>query len=314
MTSSSENCFVLYVKFGGVEYSFSLPSLDCLVQEVGTLIEEQLELSLSTQKLIGPPLKGALKPGVYTGTVRESGLKSGVRYLLVGSRVQDLVEIQSVGDAPRIASFEEELIREQRKLGTISKTPQTDGYAFHNFKVLHETGLQPKPEFAMKILHRLAMDPGITGIMQKHKWSVGLLSEMPPEGQVGVSRVCVLGYNVNKGQEIALRLRTDNRKGFRKYLSIRNTLVHELTHMVWSDHDENFRRLNSQLLKECEEFVNREQFGAHVLTDATAPDLDSLESQSSKDGRAVGGSGAKLTPIEAARMAAIRRSQSKPSK
>jgi hypothetical protein len=42
----------------------------------------------------------------------------------------------------------------------------------------------------------------------------------------------VLGYNVNRGQEISLRLRTDDLRGFRKYLRIRETLVHELAHMV----------------------------------------------------------------------------------
>lgn len=44
------------------------------------------------------------------------------------------------------------------------------------------------------------------------RWTVGLLSEMPPEGKVGVSPVCVLGLNVNHGQEIQLRLRTDDLK------------------------------------------------------------------------------------------------------
>jgi len=34
--------------------------------------------------------------------------------------------------------------------------------------------------------------------MRSHGWQVGLLSEMPPEGKVGVSAVCVLGYNVNQ--------------------------------------------------------------------------------------------------------------------
>ena len=65
---------------------------------------------------------------------------------------------------------------------------------------------------------------------------VCLLSEMAPEGKVGVSAMCVLGYNVNKGREISLRLRTDDYGGFRKYLRIRETLVHELAHMVrwWS--------------------------------------------------------------------------------
>ncbi len=30
------------------------------------------------------------------------------------------------------------------------------------------------------------------------------------QGKVGVSAMCILGYNTNKGQEIALRLRTDD--------------------------------------------------------------------------------------------------------
>lgn len=45
------------------------------------------------------------------------------------------------------------------------------------------------------MLFKVAGDPGIKAIMEKHRWSVGLLSEMPPEGKVGVSEVCVLGYN-----------------------------------------------------------------------------------------------------------------------
>ena len=57
---------------------------------------------------------------------------------------------------------------------------------------------------------------------------------MPPEGKVGVSAVCVLGVNINRGQEISLRLRTDDLRGFRRYDSIRQTLCHELAHMVRS--------------------------------------------------------------------------------
>ncbi len=33
--------------------------------------------------------------------------------------------------------------------------------------------------------------------------------------------MCVLGYNVNRGQELSLRLRTDELRGFRKYARIR---------------------------------------------------------------------------------------------
>lgn len=68
--------------------------------------------------------------------------------------------------------------------------------------------------------------------MARYQWRVGLLSELPPQGKVGISPVCVLGLNVNRGQEIKLRLRTDDLRGFRKYDKIRETLIHELAHMV----------------------------------------------------------------------------------
>ena len=42
------------------------------------------------------------------------------------------------------------------------------------------------------------------------------------------------------------------RQGFRRYLRIRETLCHELAHMVWGEHDNNFKELNSQLLRECD--------------------------------------------------------------
>ena len=44
---------------------------------------------------------------------------------------------------------------------------------------------------------------------------------------------------------------THHMQGFRKYARIRETLVHELTHNVWGDHDNNFKTLNSQLLRQC---------------------------------------------------------------
>lgn len=90
-------------------------------------------------------------------------------------------------------------------------------FTFLDFKVLNLTWASPPPSQALKILHQLASDPGIIEIMKDKRWKVGLLSEMPPEGKVGISRMCLLGYNVNKGQEISLRLRTDDLKGFRKY-------------------------------------------------------------------------------------------------
>eukprot|EP01122_Echinamoeba_exundans_P013032 TRINITY_DN5621_c0_g3_i1.p1 TRINITY_DN5621_c0_g3~~TRINITY_DN5621_c0_g3_i1.p1 ORF type:complete len:359 (-),score=81.03 TRINITY_DN5621_c0_g3_i1:532-1608(-) len=77
---------------------------------------------------------------------------------------------------------------------------------------------------------------------------------MPPEGLVGVDEVCILGYNKNKGESITLRLRTDNLQGFRKYLVIRDTLIHELCHNEFSEHDSRFWALFYQLKREIVEF------------------------------------------------------------
>lgn len=52
---------------------------------------------------------------------------------------------------------------------------------------------------------------------------------------------CLLGLNINGGQEIKLRLRTADLQGFRKFETIRETLVHELTHNVWAEHDNRFK-------------------------------------------------------------------------
>jgi hypothetical protein len=84
-------------------------------------------------------------------------------------------------------------------------------------------------------------------------FKVGQLCEMPPTDFMDDRRevTCLLGLNVNGGQEIKLRLRTNDMLGFRNYQRIRETLVHELVHNVWADHDINFKTLNSQLLREC---------------------------------------------------------------
>lgn len=111
----------------------------------------------------------------------------------------------------------------------------------------------PPPSKALTLLRRLANDPGIVGIMKKHDWHIGTLEEMPPEGFVGISPVCVLGLNTNKGMKVSLRLRTDDKEGFRSYHTIRATLLHELAHNDISEHDQSFWTLVSKLNKEVQE-------------------------------------------------------------
>mmetsp|Transcript_25461 Transcript_25461/g.38443 ORF Transcript_25461/g.38443 Transcript_25461/m.38443 type:complete len:354 (-) Transcript_25461:120-1181(-) len=104
---------------------------------------------------------------------------------------------------------------------------------------------------ARAILNKLANDPGILACMAKHQWKVGSLAELYPEGKVGESAVCVMGLNKNKGQQILLRIRTDDLCGFRKYLNIKKVLYHELAHNVHSEHDGQFFQLMRQIEREC---------------------------------------------------------------
>ena len=82
---------------------------------------------------------------------------------------------------------------------------------------------------------------------------IGCLKEMLPDGLVGVSPKCLMGVNVNHGQEIHLRLRTDDLEGWRPYENVRDVLCHELTHQVHDDHNNEFKTLCSKLCREVVE-------------------------------------------------------------
>jgi len=164
-----------------------------------------------------------------TRPVRDLQLRG--RLLLLGPSAHELAELcrASATEATlRVAPFahEDRVSAARRGRSAIPPVLPAGPYTFAAFTAL-PGALSPPPSAALRLLHRLAADPGIAAVMRVHRWRVGLLSEMPPEGKVGVSAVCVLGYNVNAGQEIALRLRTDDLRGFRKYARIRETLIHE---------------------------------------------------------------------------------------
>jgi len=143
----------------------------------------------------------------------------------------------------------------------------------YGFAHIETLPMLPEQSRAKEILQSLANDPGILACMAKHQWNVGCLAEMYPEGKVGESAVCVMGLNQNKGQKILLRLRTDDLRGFRKLLSIRKVLFHELAHNVHSEHDGDFFRLMRQIEKECNEM---DWTGGAGLSDMDACGNDAL--------------------------------------
>merc|ERR1712038_1792369 len=138
----------------------------------------------------------------------------------------------------------------------------------YGFGRIETLPMLPDQKKAKDILHSLANDPGILACMAKHKWNVGCLAEMYPEGKVGESEVCIMGLNQNKGAKILLRLRTDDLTGFRKILSIRKVLFHEMAHNVHSEHNGDFFQLMRQIEKECDEMDWTEGAGlSHVSID-----------------------------------------------
>ena len=74
--------------------------------------------------------------------------------------------------------------------------------------------------------------------MRSHKFTVGLLTELAPH-----EHPQLLGLNVNSGQSILLRIRTDAYDGFRTYVDIRRVLCHELTHNVYGGHGDDVSHL-----------------------------------------------------------------------
>jgi hypothetical protein len=137
-----------------------------------------------------------------------------------------------------------------QKSASKSSSSSSKKYGFGRIEVLPNL---PDQEQSLDILTRLANDPGVLACMAKHRWNVGCLAELYPDGNVGQSAVCVMGLNENKGQRILLRIRTDDLKGFRKMLSIRKVLFHELAHNVHSEHDSDFFVLMRQIERECNE-------------------------------------------------------------
>ena len=104
-------------------------------------------------------------------------------------------------------------------------------YTFHRIEPLQHL---PDPTSALSLLKRLSNDPAIIHIMQQHRFSVGLLTELAPHEDP-----TLLGLNVKAGEEIKLQLRTHVLDGFRLYADVRRVLCHELAHNVWNDHSDN---------------------------------------------------------------------------
>lgn len=196
--------------------------------------------------------------GVTVGDILSN--KSTV--MLVSSSNDEIDKIRKFKSDPLVKGFaEEERDEEMRRVKAArlarenpwgEKASQDPEFNFGKIEAMFRR-TKPTPYEAEKLLRKLTLDPGIREIMKTQRFKVLTLCEIDPEdadqeqAAKGEGDKCLLGWNRNFGERIALRLRTDDLTSFRKYDSIANTLIHELTHNVHGPHDEKFWTLFNSL-------------------------------------------------------------------
>lgn len=137
----------------------------------------------------------------------------------------------------------------------------------------HLQGL-PRGDSALTMLRKVASI--VKPIMRKRGWRVQVLAEfLPPENNL-------LGLNINKGYKICIRLRYHNNPDlFLPLEEVVDTMLHELSHNVWGDHDSNFHKLWDELRDEHEALLRKGYTGEGFMS----------------EGQRLGGSGNHSRPV-----------------
>lgn len=242
----------------------NLPS-SATLQELATECAETIEADVGRVSLFITPKPG-LKKYPFPDVKLADILTEKSRVKLIGTPNVDVQKSEEL--AARIAARTQARQSARQAARQVKHNVNRDWkkvqeeavYAFHAIEPLNYL---PNPAKSKRYLERLASDPGIKASMRKHKFSVGLLTEMnPAEHTTHESKT--LGLNRNRGEVIELRLRTDSYDGYRDYKVIRKTLCHELAHNVFGEHDRNFWDLTKQIEGE----VDRNDYlhGGHSIS------------------------------------------------
>ncbi|KAG0199276.1 hypothetical protein BGX28_007435 [Mortierella sp. GBA30] len=243
--------------FKGIKHEQDI-SLETTTTELLEAIAQQTDVPLTGLKVM---LKGkVLRPNgtddAETILSKYPDLVKGAKIFVLGTTEQDIAKVHTIDQHVRTRkSYRPPPVVKSQPVRSLDD----DKYTFGSIQVLPQYTEQDK---ATAVLERLKHDKGILGIMKLHKWQVGSLIELSPAEKT------ILGYNRNKGELIALRLRTDDLEGFRHYDAVRKVLLHELAHNVWSEHDDNFHALNRQLNKEVQQLDWTAQGGRRVSKEA----------------------------------------------
>ena len=301
----------LSAKLGARSATLAL-QVDATIGDLHDAIRGGFDLSADSELRI--LAKGKLLSADKSAFLAELTLRSGAKLMVMETRAADRVAVEEARPE-RMRGFEDD-DRRQRTGGLASGRPVSAAYRSRNvgptFKFHGTTalinipdGAKPPVAAAQAMLRELSTDPAILAIMAEHKWNVGMLREMPPEGLVGVSASCLMGLNQNKGEEILLRLRTDDWQGLRPYASVIPVLLHELTHNVFSDHNHDFKTLNSQLNREYQMHLDKARGGRATGSRLVAPAREEPQ-VTSDEGHILGGRSAAGTAQATASQAAAR--------
>lgn len=249
----------LTIHHHGTAHTLTFPP-DATLQDLTTSTSSLLHIPPENQKLLIAPKPGMLKTPIPPTRLNDLPISSPkFKLTVLGTPAAEIDAINASGQAvkrkleARAAALASPQARANRTAsgrgnGIHTLSTSSISYTFHRLVPL---SYLPNPDRSHQFLARLRDDPGIKAAMNKHKFSVPVLTEMDPvmhttmEGRT-------LGLNRNKGEVIELRLRTDAYDGYRDYRTIRKTLCHELAHCVFSEHDRDFWDLTGTIEREVE--------------------------------------------------------------
>ncbi|KAK4056799.1 hypothetical protein OIO90_002048 [Microbotryomycetes sp. JL221] len=285
--SSPDDDFVttLNVSHGGRTERVGVSTLTS-VDELSTTLTRLFQVDRHHQKLLLP--KGVkfdlqqgdervidvLKTSLESKRATTSSLSSSkampaqVKVMLIGPTMSSLDKLETVerGRDQKRQAFEFHqrhkslaTITPSNRIRTIGDEDDVDKYKFHEIKPFGQDVECFQQRQAM--LDRLVKDEAVRHVMQRHKFVVGVLTELHP-----LLQPTILGLNKNAGQEISLRLLTDDLTGTRSYLDVRKVLLHELSHNRFGPHDDDFKTLNSLLNRQVIEYETQ-----HGITTSSGP-------------------------------------------
>ncbi|WQF82541.1 Putative WLM domain, Ubiquitin-like domain superfamily [Colletotrichum destructivum] len=249
---SSDEAITITLTHRNAPHTFKFPS-DGTITHLSEDVEDTLSIPPSNQKFIVPKL-GLLKPPFKDPEMSLAALQDK-KIMLMGAEAKEVASMQAASEFAAKRNAARSAARRQNRSSRRRDQGRAQADSTYTFLSVRPLAGLPHPERSLALLERLKEDPGIRASMRKHKFSVGLLTEMEPLSNTqstheGTTRL--LGLNRNGGEAIELRLRTDAHDGYRDYKTIRKTLCHELAHNVHSNHDRDFWDLCHQIEREVD--------------------------------------------------------------